>query len=338
MGTLVPAATFPVNAPHNTTPAYSGSFIPMLWEKKLLVKFYHNTILNEIVNNDYEGSLKNQGDSIRIRTAPSVTIRDYEVGMNLQYEVPTPIYQDMQIDQGKYFGVQVSDVIDYQSDLSLMDMFTSEASKQLKIQVESDVFFHSFVTQGPALENEGSTAGAIAAAYNLGTDTAPIDQATADNVLEAILRMATVLDEQNVPEDGRWLVLSPYDRYLLLNSKLAATYFSGDSTSMTRTGKIGTIDRFTAYVSNLLPKADAGKVFVPGLANPTEAADLGSSKKRRMIVAGTKHAISFASTINKTEPMRNPNDFGDIVRGLMIYGRKVIKPEALVTTIVGSAS
>lgn len=338
MATVTPGAVFPVNAPYNTNPAYSGVFIPTLWSKKLLIKFYQNLMLSEITNTDYEGELRNQGDTVRIRSVPDVTIRDYEVGMNLQYEVPTPIFQDMQIDQGKYFGVKVSDVLEYQSDMSLMDMFTDEAAKQMKIKVEDEVFFNSFITQGPDAANEGATAGALSAAYNLGTDTTPIDQATPQNVLDAILRMSSVLDEQNVPEEGRWLVMSPYDRHLLMQSELRQAYLTGDSSSVTRTGKIGTIDRFTVYVSNLLPKAAAGKNWVNGLGDPTTAAAVSNAKSRRMMIAGTKHAISFAAGIEKTEPMRDPTDFGDIVRGLMVYGRKVIKPETLVTTIVGSAS
>jgi hypothetical protein len=295
-------------------------------------------MLSEVCNTDFEGELKNQGDTVRIRATPDVTIRDYEVGMNLQYEVPTPVYLDMQVDKGKYFGVKVADVIEYQSDMALMDMFTAEAAKQMKIQVEDEVFFSTFVTAGPASENEGATAGVISAAYNLGTDTAPIDQSSPDNILNAILRMSSVLDEQNVPEDGRWLIISPYDRHLLLQSDIAASFFSGDQSSMVRTGKIGQIDRFTTYVSNLLPRGAAGKAFVSGLTATSTGGSVSNAKARRLMVAGTKHAISFASTIDKTEPMRDPTDFGDIIRGLMVYGRKVIKPEALVTAIVGSAS
>ena len=198
------AAVYPVQAPFNTSTSYSGAFIPTLWSGKLLAKFYQNTMLSEIANTDYEGELKNQGDTIRIRLAPTITISDYTVGQNLSYEVPTPIYQDMQVNKGKYFGVQVNDVLSYQADMNLMNMFTEDAAKQLKIQIENEVFFNSFVTEGPVAANYGATAGAISAAYNLGTDVTPIDQATPENVLKAILRMSTVLDEQNVPEDNRW--------------------------------------------------------------------------------------------------------------------------------------
>lgn len=332
------STVYPVNAPFNTDPAYSGSFIPTLWSGKLLAKFYQNTMLSEIANTDYEGELQNQGDTIRIRLAPSIQINDYEVGSNLQYEVPTPIFQDMQINKGKYFGVQVSDVLAYQSDMDLMNMFTEDAAKQLKIEIENEVFFNSFVSEGPDSANEGTTAGEISEAYDLGNDTNPVDQSNADNILNTILRMSVVLDEQNVPEDGRWLVISPFDRQLLMRSNIAQADFTGDSSSTIRTGRIGTIDRFSVYVSNLLPRADAGRAFVPGLASPAAGATVSGAKKRRMMVAGTNHAMSFAMTVNKTEPLRNQTDFGDIVRGLAIYGRKVVKPEALAISVVGDAS
>jgi hypothetical protein len=334
------AAVFPVtgSGAFDTNPSYSGAFIPTLWSGKLLAKFYQNTMLSEVANTDYEGELKNQGDTVRIRLAPSINISDYTVGQNLSYEVPTPIFQDMQVNKGKYFGVQVNDVLAYQSDMNLMNMFTEDAAKQLKIAIENEVFFNSFVTEGPDAANKGATAGKISAAYNLGTDTTPIDQSTPQNVLNAILRMSTALDEQNVPEDGRYLIISPYDRHLLMQSNIAQAYFTGDQSSTIRTGKIGMLDRFTVYVSNLLPKGEAGKAFVAGLSATSTGGAVTNAKARRMMVAGTKHAMSFAMTVNKTEPLRNQTDFGDIVRGLAVYGRKVVKPQALVTAVVGSAT
>lgn len=332
------AAVYPVTGDFATSQSYSGAFIPTLWSGKLLAKFYQNTMLSEVTNTDYEGELKNQGDTVRIRLAPSISISDYTAGQSLSYEVPEPIFQDMQVNKGKYFGVQVNDVLAYQSDMSLMNMFTEDAAKQLKIAIENEVFFQSFVTEGPAAANEGATAGAISAAYNLGTDTAPIDQATPENVLKAILRMSTALDEQNVPEDGRFLIISPYDRHLLMQSSIAQAYFSGDNSSTVRSGKIGMLDRFSVYVSNLLPKGAAAKALVAGLSATSTGASLTDAKARRTMVAGTKAAVSFAMTINKTEPLRNQTDFGDIVRGLAVYGRKVTKPEALVVAQVGSAT
>ena len=335
------AAVFPVvsSGAFDTTPSYSGQFIPTLWSQKLNAKFYANTMMTEIANTDWEGEIANQGDTIRIRTAPSITINDYTgAGMTLTDEVPTPISVDMQIDQGKYFSVQVNDVLAYQADMDLMNMFTEDAAKQLKITIENETFFQYFVTEGANATNKGATAGAKSAGYNLGTDTAPVDQATPANILNTILKMSAALDEANVPEDGRWLIITPFDRQLLMQTDIAQAYFTGDQSSTIRTGKIGQLDRFTVYVSNLLPKGGAGKAMVNGLAATSSGATLSNAKARRMMVAGTKHACSFASQINKTEQLRNQTDFGDKVRGLAVYGRKVLKDDALCTAIVGSAT
>ena len=334
------AAVFPVvgSGAYDTNPSYSGSFIPTLWSGKLNAKFYQSTLLPEIANTDWEGEVKNQGDTVRIRTAPSMTIRDYAgAGTTLTTEVPTPIYLDMQINKGKYFQVAVNDVLAHQSDMDLMNMFTDDAAKQLKIAIEDECFFNWFVTEGAVAANKGATAGATTAGYDLGTDIAPVDQATPANVLNAILRMASVMDEQNLP-DERWLMITPYERHLLMQSNIAQAYFTGDSSSTVRTGKIGMLDRFTVYVSNLLPRGEAGKALVSGLTATSTGGAVSNAKARRMMVAGTKHACAFASQIAKTEPLRNQTDFGDIVRGLSVYGRKVVKDTALVTALVGSAT
>jgi len=333
------AAIFPVvgSGAFDTTPSYSGGFIPQLWSNKLNAKFYANTMLSEISNTSWEGEIKNQGDSIRIRTAPSITITDYAgAGTTLSTEVPVPIYTDLQINKGKYFSVQVNDVLAHQADIDLMETFTDDAAKQLKIAIENEAFFQWFSTEGAVAANKGAAAGAISANYGLGTDTAPVNQATAGEILKLILRMSAVLDEQNVPEEGRWLIMSPYDRHLLMQTDIAQAYFTGDNSSIVRTGKIGMLDRFTVYVSNLLPHGTTAKATVAGLSATSTGATLSNAKPRRMMVAGTKAACAFASQITKTEPLRNQTDFGDIVRGLSVYGRKVVKPEALVTALIGT--
>jgi len=203
------AAIFPVvgSGAFDTTPSYSGGFIPQLWSNKLNAKFYQNTMLTEVSNTSWEGEIKNQGDSIRIRTAPSIVIDDYAgAGTTLTTRVPVPIYADLQINKGKYFSVQVNDVLAHQADIDLMETFTDDAAKQLKIAIENEAFFQWFFTEGPAAANAGANAGKISAGYDLGEDTAPIQQSTAGNLLKLILRMSAALDEQNVPEEGRWLL------------------------------------------------------------------------------------------------------------------------------------
>jgi len=330
-------AVFPTTGAFTTSPTYSGGFIPQLWSNKLNAKFYANTMMTEIANTDWEGEIKNQGDTIRIRTAPSITINDYSgAGSTLTSEVPVPIYADMQINKGKYFSVQINDVLAHQADIDLMNTFTDDAAKQLKISIENEAFFQWFSTEGAHASNKGVTAGAISSSYNLGSDAVPINDATPKNILDTILRMSATMDEQNIPEEGRWLILSPHERQLLMMTDIAQAYFTGDQSSTIRTGKIGMLDRFTVYVSNLLPHGAAGKATVAGLTATSTGATLTGAKVRRMMVAGTKASCAFASQISKTEPLRNQTDFGDIVRGLSVYGRKVIKSEALVTALVGT--
>lgn len=320
MATVTAAPVYAVQAPFNTTPSYSGTFIPTIWSNKLLVKFYAATTFGDVSNTDYEGDIKNVGDKVIINTVPDITINDYTVGQNLSYQVPTPNTIELQIDKGKYFGINVADVLEYQSQPDLMDMFTSDAAQQMKIAIDRECFLATY--NGAAAANQGATAGVRTGAYNLGTDTAPVSL-TAANILQTITAMSSILDEQNVPESDRWLILTPYERQLLMHSNLAQAQFMGDNSSIVRNGKIGMIDRFTVYVSNLLPTAAANLSF-------TGTTQTGAAK-RHIVLAGHKSALTFASQINKVETIPNPNDFGSLVRGLMVYGRRVIKPEALVT-------
>ena len=309
-----------------TSPAYTATFIPQLWAGKLNVKFYATTVFGEICNTSYEGDIKSMGDKVTINNIPSITISDYTVGSTLTYEVPAPSIVELLIDKAKYFGVNISDVLEYQSQPKLMDMFTNDASKQMAISIDRTTLLGVY-NQGAAA-NKGTTAGAISGAYSLGTDVAPI-VLTANNVVQIFTALSSVLDEQNVPDTDRWIVITPYVRNLLMSSSLAQAYVTGDNQSILRNGKIGSIDRFTIYVSNLLPAALDDEDFA-GAASP-------GTQARTAILAGHKSAITFASQIAKVESLPNPNDFGTLVRGLNVYGYKVIKPEALALCLYSTA-
>jgi hypothetical protein len=292
---------------------YSGNFIPEIWSGKLQVKFYKSTVLGEITNNDWEGEIKGQGDKVNIRTIPTITIRDYTKGMNLTNEVPTSTPLELTIDNGKYFSVVVDDVDAVQADVKLMDIFTNDASEQMKIAIDSDVLNGSKAAAANA--NKGATAGALSGNLNLGTDASP-RAASKTTVLDIILDMGQALDEQNVPETGRWLVIPAWMSAIIKGSELRQAYLTGDSVTPLRNGKIGMIDRFTVYVSNNLPKTADNDSYVLG---------------------GTSDAISFASQITNVETLRAQSTFGNIMRGLNVYGYKVVKPEALVNAIVVKA-
>lgn len=313
----------PVVAPFNTNPAYSGTFIPQLWSGKLNAKFYATTVFGDIANTSYEGEIKNLGDSITINNIPSITIRDYAVGTNLNYEVPAPSKVDLQIDKAKYFGFQVSDVLAHQSKPALMSTFSDDASNQMRINMDAAILLAEM--NNGAAANKGATAGVKSASYNLGTDNTPVSLA-GNNVVDLVTAFSSVLDEQNVPDSDRFLVIDPSFRRTLMASPLAQAYVTGDDKSILRNGKIGQIDRFTIYVSNQLPTAAAGQNFSGGVQ--------GGAAKRRAIIAGHKTALTFASQIVKMENLQNPNDFGTLVRGLQVYGHKMIKPESWVLGLV----
>lgn len=321
-------AVFPVNAPFNTNPSYSGTFIPTVWSAKLNAKFYKASVYGEIANTDFQGEISSMGDKVVINTTPTVTVLPYSVGTNLTYQAPTPDVQELLIDKGFYFAFQINDVLAYQAKPDLMDMFSADAAEQMRVKIDSTVLYNTFSQAAAA--NKGATAGVNSGAYNLGTDAAPITL-TASNVVQKVLELASVLDEQHVPPTDRWLVIDPATRALLFQSDLAKAYATGDATSPVRNGKIGTIDRFTVYVSNNLPKGAAGAAtpWVSGDGSENSITTTGTVAKRRAIIAGHKSAITFASQITKMETVRNPNDFGDYIRSLNVFGYKVVKPEAM---------
>ncbi len=327
------AAVFPVTGAFaagnlGTTDSYSGKFIPAVWSAKLAEKFYAASVYGEIANTSWQGEVASMGDKVYINTAPTITVQNYSAGASLSYQVPTPDMQELVIDKGKYFAFQINDVLEYQAKPNLMDMFAADAAEQMRIAIDSNVVYNTFA--GGAAANKGATAGVKSASYNLGTDASPITLA-ANNVLQKVLELASVLDEQNVPESDRWLLIDPLTRSLLLQSNLAQAQFTGDTTSPVRNGKIGTIDRFTVYVTNQLPKGAAGTAtaWLSGDGAENSITTTGTVAKRRAIIAGHKSAITFASQITKMETVRNPNDFGDFIRSLNVYGFKVVKPESL---------
>jgi hypothetical protein len=322
MATITPAETFPITnaSAFDIDPAfYSGEFIPAIWSGKLNAKFFAASTFAAVANTNWEGEFSSKGDKVIIQNPPSITINPYKAGATLNYEVPAPDSVELAIDQGYYFAFQLNDVLSHQADYNLMDMFSDDAGQQLKVSIDTNSWLATF-DQGAAA-NKGATAGVVSGSYDLGTDAAPI-ALDAENILQKILAMASVLDEQNVPEEGRWLVLTPRERFLLMQSNIAQAYYTGDASSPLRNGKLGMIDRFDLYVSNLLPTANSGEDY----AGETQ----GGAAARHAICAGHTSALTFANSISRTETLRNQNDFGDLVRGLDVFGRKCVKPEALV--------
>lgn len=290
------------------SPAYTGIFIPEIWSAKLIEKFYNATVLAAIANTDYQGEISNMGDKVHIRTKPTITIRDYQVDQTLVVERPSSNLIDLLIDKAKYFNEILDDVMEYQTDINMMSMWADDASEQMKIAIDTAVLLT--VDAGIVAANKGATAGRISLDINLGATGAPF-VATPGNILNAIVDLGTVLDEQNIPETGRWLVIPPWAAGMIKKSDLRNASISGDSASLLRNGRLGMIDRFTLYSSNLLPTATEGSV------------------NAFRIFAGHPHGLSFASQISKIETIRSESTFGSLLRGLQVWGSKVLDGIAL---------
>ncbi len=303
--------------------SYTGTFIPQIWSGKLLEKFYDATILGAICNTDYEGEIKNQGDTIKIRQRPDITIRDYSPDGELTLERPNAAVTELTIDYAKYFAVVLDDVYEVQADMDMMSMWAQDASESMKITIDSAVLATNVLGAANSL-NRGVAAGRKSGDINLGVTTAPLPIVARDpgagevEVLDMIVNLGTVLDEQNIPEQGRWIVVPPWLAGRIKRSELRDASLSGDGSSILRNGRIGMIDRFTIYMSNLLPAGVAG-----GLAAGETA-----------IFAGHNLATTFASQLTKVETIRSERTFGDVMRGLQVYGVKVLNNQGLAQAIV----
>jgi hypothetical protein len=265
------------------------NFIPEVFSKLLQAKFYSKSILPEISNTDYEGEISGQGDKIVVRTVPAVTINDYSGSITTQELTTAKV--EMLIDKAKYYSFKVDDVLAAQADINMLEAASTDASEGMRIAVETDVL-----------------SAAVTGATTIGSQTT----ITSSNILENILVLSKTLDELNIPEEGRFIVLSPEFISMLKQSELRQAYLTGDATSPLRNGLVGMVDRFKVFQSNMVYTAASG-------------ADSGYTH----VLAGHPKAISFASQFTNTETVRMESTFGDQVRGLKVYGSKVITPDAL---------
>src|SRR6202790_5131876 len=163
-------AIYPVGSSGNAL--QSTGFIPEIWSGKLVEKFYASTVLAAISNTDYEGEIKNKGDRVKIRTKPTITIRNYDSDGLLNLDRPVGNFVELFIGNGKYFSLILDDVMEIQSDLNVLSMWSDDAAQQLKITVDGDVLDGITGQMVPA--NRGTSAGAITGNINLGIKGAPL--------------------------------------------------------------------------------------------------------------------------------------------------------------------
>ncbi|KYG93985.1 P22 phage major capsid protein family protein [Paenibacillus sp. S33] len=264
------------------------NFIPTIWSARLNESLKKNLVYGNVVNTDYEGEIKDQGSTVKINSIGAVTIGNYDkvAGIGNPQELDAT-QKTLVIDQAKYFNFQVDDVDAAQANVNLLDGGIVEASYGLANVV--DQYLAGFYTE-------------VKAENTIGNDTTPIIP-TKDTAYDLLIDLGVLLDENNVPESERFVVVPAWYYGLLLKD----ARFTKDP-NIIRTGYVGDIDGMTVYKSNNVPNTTGAKY---------------------KIIAGHKSAISFAGQVDSVEAFRPEKQFSDAVKGLQVFGAKCIKPEAL---------
>ncbi|MEK4733191.1 MULTISPECIES: P22 phage major capsid protein family protein [Paenibacillus] len=264
------------------------NFIPTIWSARLNESLKKNLVYGNVVNTDYEGEIQGQGSTVKINSIGAVTIGNYDkaAGIGNPQELDAT-QKTLVIDQAKYFNFQVDDVDAAQANVNLLDGGIVEASYGLANVV--DQYLAGFYTE-------------VRAENTIGNDTTPITP-TKDTAYDLLIDLGVLLDENNVPETERFVVVPAWYYGLLLKD----ARFTKDP-NIIRTGYVGDIDGMTVYKSNNVPNTGGVKY---------------------KIIAGHKSAISFAGQVDSVEAFRPEKQFSDAVKGLQVFGAKCIKPEAL---------
>lgn len=291
------------------TQSGTNKWIPHIFSKKTIVKFYENTVIPAISNSDYEGDIKNGGDTVIIQTVPTVVVRDYTKSQVLTFQDLEAPSVTLQINRAKYFAFKMNRVDEKQTLINMMDKASADAAEQMKIVIDREYLVN--VASDAAAANQGLTAGIKSVDIDLGVTTDPV-VITKVNILDILVDCATVGDEQNWPDSDRWIVIPPWMAGMIKKSDLKDASLSGDGTSILRNGKIGSIDRWNIHVSNLYTSITDG------------------SNKCYNVLFGHKSATCFASQLTEMEYFdKIETGFGSLMKGLNLFDYKTLKPESM---------
>lgn len=285
----------------------TNGWIPKFYDSQTNFELYANLTIAAISNTNHTSQIKNLGDEVNIQNLPAVNIYDYEKHGTLDTQITDPGNVQLLIDTAKYYNVAIDNVDEFQSHHNIQSEIGAHAAREMAIHTDRTVF--ADIPGDADANNQGATAGVDSGDINLGVAGTPL-QLTSSTSISTILDCATVLDEQNVPDDGRYIVLPPWAIQALKESDMKSVQITGDGTSPLRNGMIGNIDRFKIYSSNLISSAIDG------------------SDKVWNCSFGHVNALTFASQIVKTRLKEPSNTFSAQIQGLNVYGWKVIKPEA----------
>ncbi len=290
-----------------------NNFIPTVWSARLLARLEAAHVYGQagVVNRDYEGEISDLGDTVRINSIGPVTITPYvkNVDMGAPEEL-TDASQALVIDQAQSFHFQIDDVDRAQQKPKVMDAAMAEAAYALADV--ADRYIAGLMWEAVPVAN---TQGAVGAGIAIGYAAAP-----EVNPYIALLGLKRALDESNVPSEGRWVIVPPwFHGYLLMDGRFVGSGALPADTRLVK-GTVGRAAGFDVLVSN----------NVPSVAGPAEF----------KILAGTAAACSFAEQISKVEAYRPERRFADAVKGLDLYGAKVVRPSALALLIadIGTAA
>ena len=296
-------------------------FLPAVYSKKVLNFFRKSSVAEAITNTDYAGEITAFGDTVRIIKEPVITVYQYERGADVTQTKLTDQEVSLVVDTANAFKFIVDDIETSMSHVNFKEVASSSAAYALRDAFDEGVIASMFAGVPAASPNHilgSDSATDLAAGTFDGTGNLDIGYASGEHdPIDVLSHMARLLDEQNIPEEGRWFLANPefYEQLVQSSSKLLSVDFNAGQGSI-RNGLVssGKLRGFDMYKTN-------------NIAATTNAAG--------KCIAGHMSSTCTAQTIVNTEVIRDPSSFGDIVRGLHVYGAKVLRPEALVSAFYG---
>lgn len=328
---------------HVATPGAAGewggsitdnAYIPTLFAKKLEALLYTNTVYDKITNTNFEGQIKSFGDIVKVRIRPSVNVTEYTTEQQVQYREGTEweleTSRDLQIDQGAKWSVGLFDENAAQTDIkNWLSEASADASENTQIYIDNNVLNYLCNPANHDADNKGQFAGKISGdGTTVGVDLGdtgigeaePITGGSTGNAHEMLVYMSQVLSEQDVPMQGRWVVLPYWYISRLQLGDLKRADVTNDPTGMIRKGFSGQVAGLDIYESNQIPS--------------TATATYLTEANNYAIPFGVNDACTFAMQVNKSEKLRLQDYFQDVMRGLCVFGRELIFPERAGVAIV----
>ena len=312
----------------------SGNFAPSIFSQKVLKFFRRASVAEDITNTDYTGEIENFGDTVNIIKEPTLTVTAYQRGSVVNPQDLADDQITMTVDQANAFAFKIDDIEERHSHVNFEALATSSGAFALKRKFDANILQAMSDGAGIAGADDASLSGGLTTTNSaLGTASAPINVEADDAGINLMLLMARVLDDQSVPEENRWFVAPPifYEKMFQAGNKMAEVQVTGDASSNLRNGLAtpGTLAGFRCYKSTALNStAGTDQVTLSGVA--TDASE-------NVIMAGHISSTSTASHSAKTEVVRSTESFSDVVRGLHVFGRKVLRPESIVRGIIDFA-